>query len=134
MDIGDDTLAAKAKVLLEQVASDTDPFLQLWAAGLLATAPLDTLRDPAFALEVANKLDTIADYAQDPDYAELLAAALAANGQYAKAVISEREAIHRAARLHWNTTPLMPRLAKYEAGQQWRGYLCDCDALSGTEY
>ena len=134
IDIGDDNLAAKAKALLEEVAGAQDPFLQLWAAGMLATAPVDAIRDPTFALRAAEKLNATTEFAMDPDYRELLAAALAANGQFAKAAKSEREAISRAEVLDWDTAPLKARLTSYESGKQWRGYLCDCDALSAKEY
>lgn len=121
----------KARDLLEQVATSNDAFMRLWAAGILATSPVAAIRDPALALSVASALNhqLSAIYSRDPDYAELLAAAQAANGQYAEAMQSEHQAIERASALHWNVTALQSRLDSYAANKAWRGYLCDCEQL-----
>jgi hypothetical protein len=118
----------KAKELLESLASSSGSFMRLWAAGLLATAPMEGVRDPEVALQVATTLNREPGvaYAQDPDYAELLAAAQAANGHYSDAVESEKTAIARATVLKWNVSNMQARLSTYVAGTPWRGYLCDC--------
>jgi Gram-negative bacterial TonB protein C-terminal len=112
-------------VLLHGAANSKDPFVQLWATGILATAPRTEIRDPAFALTSAQSLKATSD----PDVLEALAAAEAANGQYDAAVMTEDEALKRAAKVHWNDTQLRVRRAAYQAGQAWVGYLCDCTQL-----
>jgi hypothetical protein len=111
--------------MLRGAANSDSPFVQMWAAGILASSPIEALRDPPAALEAAQslKLD------DDPDAAEALAAALAANGRFAEAVTAEKVAIARAFRWHWNDSMLRKRLASYMAGQPWVGWLCDCDRL-----
>jgi hypothetical protein len=111
--------------MLHGAAHADDAFVQLWAAGILATTPIATLRDPGAALEVARSMDV----KDDPDAGEMLAAALAANGQYADAVREESAAIEAARKLHWTDTLMAQRLAQYAAGKPWIGYLCDCDQL-----
>jgi len=112
-------------VLLHGAANSKDPFVQLWATGILATAPDAEIRDPAFALTNAQTLtDT-----SDPDVLEALAAAQAANGQFDAAMKTEDEALERAAKLHWNDVQLRARRASYQANQAWVGYLCDCTQL-----
>jgi hypothetical protein len=112
-------------VLLHGAANSKDPFVQLWATGILATAPKAELRDPAFALASAQVLKETSD----PDVLEALAAAEAASGQFDAALKTEDQALDRAARLHWNDAQLRARRAAYQAGQAWVGYLCDCTQL-----
>jgi hypothetical protein len=112
-------------LMLHGAANSNDEFVQLWAAGILATTPVDVLRDPAAALATAQALKA----GKDPDAGELLAAALAANGQYADAVREETAAIAAANKLHWKDDLMQPRLAKYSAGQPWIGNLCDCNSV-----
>ena len=128
----DSAVTSKASELLHKLAASPDAFMRLWAAGFLATTPIDGLRDPQVALQVATELNRApgAPYAQDPDYAELLAAAQAANGQYADAAQSEGAAIQRATSLKWKVDNLQGRLDTYLAGKPWHGYLCDCEQLS----
>lgn len=125
LEIGDPARYHDVDVLLQGAAHGKDPFVQAWAAGLLATTPVAELRNPSLALEVARGLDS----RSDPDTRELLAAALAANGQFEEAVRVETEAIRRVESLHWNSAPMQPRLARYQAGEPWIGYLCDCTSL-----
>ena len=132
----DSELVAKASEKLHEASTSRDPFIRLWVAGLMATAPIERLRDPVLALQIATTLNHEAKvpYSEDPDYAELLAAAQAANDQYDAAAQSELLAIKRAVALKWNTSGLQNRLAVYQAKKPWRGYLCDCDQLSPGDY
>jgi hypothetical protein len=93
-------------------------------------------RDPAVALQVASRLYANPDgaHGQDPDYAEALAAAQAANGQFAAAAMTEGEAIRRAKRFHWITTRMEQRLATYEANHAWKDFLCDCQLLAPGQW
>jgi hypothetical protein len=111
--------------MLRGAANADDAFVQMWAAGLLATAPFESVRDPQAALAAAQALKTN----DDPDAGETLAAALAANGRYPEAVAAEKAAIANAGRWNWNTANMRLRLARYTAGEPWVGYLCDCDRL-----
>ena len=121
---------AKISELLHRVADSPDKFYQLWAAGVLATEP--GLRDPAVALKVATALNAQPDagHERDPDYAELLAAARAANGQFASAVNSELTAIEWARHRGWNLKSMQSRLATYRAQRPWFGHLCDCQQIA----
>jgi hypothetical protein len=111
--------------MLHGAANSNDPFVQLWAAGILATAPIDSVRDAPAALESALTLKVEGD----PDAGETLAAALAANGRHDDAVKAEVAAIAAATKLHWNVALMQKRLARYQAGEPWVGWLCDCDRL-----
>jgi len=112
--------------LLHGAANATDPFTQLWATGLLATAPVAEIRDPTFALQSAL---TLKNPEQDPDIAEALAAAQAANGQFDDAVRTETLALAQAKKRHWNNAQLRQRLAAYQSNTPWTKYLCDCDGV-----
>ncbi len=111
--------------MLHGAAHANDSFVQLWAAGILATTPIATLRDPMAALEIAQSMDVKGD----PDAGEMVAAAMAANGRYPDAVREETAAIKAAKKLHWIDSLMQQRLAQYSAGKPWIGYLCDCDQL-----
>ena len=113
--------------LLHGAANARDPSVRLWAAGLLATAPIAEIRDPALALKTALELQ---NPESDPDVTEALAAAQAANGQFADAVRSETLALKQAKRRHWNDAQLQLRLAAYQSGKPWTDYLCDCNAAA----
>lgn len=115
----------EVRTMLQGAANGSDRFVQMWAAGILATAPFESVRDPQAALASAQSL-TVKD---DPDAGETLAAALAANGRYPEAVAAEKVAIASAGRWSWNITIMRQRLERYAAGEPWIGYLCDCDRL-----
>jgi hypothetical protein len=122
----DPTANAEIATLLHGAANSIDSFIQLWATGLLATAPVVEWRDPVFALANAT---TFAARSRDPDTLEALAAAQAANGRYPEAVASQQRALEAAGALHWNDAPMRARLQVYQSGQSWTGYLCDCTQL-----
>jgi hypothetical protein len=117
---------ADVATLLHGAANAKDNFTHLWATGLLATHPKESLRDAPFALERALELKN----AGDPDADEALAAAQAANGHYAEAVLAETRAINVARALKWQTDRMAERLAAYQQGKPFVGYLCDCRALT----
>jgi hypothetical protein len=111
--------------MLHGAANSSDAFVQIWAAGILATSPIESVRDPMAALESAKTLKLEGD----PDAGETLAAAWAATGNFVEAVKAESAAIIVAEKLHWKDGFMQQRLAKYKAGQPWIGWLCDCDQL-----
>ncbi|HTP38066.1 MAG TPA: energy transducer TonB [Steroidobacteraceae bacterium] len=110
--------------LLHGAANSVDPFVALWATGLLATAPVDALRDPAAALTHASQFKD-----SDPDTRETLAAIQAANGHFDQAIKLEQAAISKASSWRWKLDELQKRLATYQSGKPWTGYLCDCQQL-----
>lgn len=123
---GDADATTPLKAFLAGAAHAEDDFARLWAAGILATSPVAQVRDPALALQTAQELED----KNDPDVLELLAAAQAANGNYAAAVATQDTAIDRAHHYHWNVAHMKARLARYQQGLPWQDYLCDCgDAL-----
>ena len=124
MEANDPSTYERIAPLLHGAANSLDPFTALWATGLLATAPADALRDPAFALSNAKQFNHT-----DPDTLETLAAAQAANGNFEEAVKLERQAIDAAGRWKWKLDELQKRLATYQSGKPWTGYLCDCQQL-----
>lgn len=135
MNSHDESLNSKVVELLHQVSQSSDEFMRLWVAGLLATTPDDAIRDPAAALLLAKSLNGKPGpgHKNDPDYLEVLAAADAANGDYAGAISAEKAAITYAQERRWQVMQLQARLASYQASQPWRGYLCDCERLSPGE-
>jgi TonB family protein len=115
-------------VLLHGAANGNDPFVQAWAAGILATAPDAQIRDPAAALAAVHSMKDDGY----PEFQELLAASAAANGDFVTAVAAEGVALKRAHGYHWIETQMNERLASYQAHQAWSGYLCDCSTLLPT--
>jgi hypothetical protein len=124
LQLGDPSTYHDIATLLHGAANATDPFVQLWATGLLATAPVAEIRDPAFALQSALSLKNTE---QDPDVTEVLAAAQAANGKFDDAVRTETLALAQANKRHWNDAQLRQRLTAYQSNKPWTDYLCDCD-------
>jgi hypothetical protein len=113
--------------LLRGAADSPDPFVRMWAAGILATSPVSEIRDPATALQTAL---TLRDSVRDPDYAEVLAAAQAASGHFEEAISVEESALEFAKERHWNDTQIRLRLESYRSHHAWTGYLCDCTNLA----
>ncbi|HEX9474700.1 MAG TPA: energy transducer TonB [Steroidobacteraceae bacterium] len=112
-------------VLLHGATNSIKPFVQIWAAGILATAPDGEVRDPPAALATAR---SIKDDGY-PESQELLAAAAAANGDLKGAISAELVAIKRAKQFHWDDAHMQERLASYQEQRPWTGYLCDCAVL-----
>lgn len=87
--------------------------IRFFGSGQLECWRQSLASDPAAALRVAVALNAKRDagHEYDPDYGELLAAAQAANGQFAKAVQSELAAIGWARHYGWNVRSMETRLA-----------------------
>jgi len=117
-----DTASTKlAAMWLERAAASADHDGMYYLSALLATTPVEQMRDPQRALSLLAKVK--ADLSTDPTVFEVRAAAQAASGAFADAVRSERRAITMAGRLKWDLAPLNERLAHYESRQPWYGDL-----------
>jgi hypothetical protein len=112
-------------ILLHGAANSKSPAVELWATGILATSPVAAIRDPPFALQLAQDFKS----SDDPDELEALAAAQAANAMYAEAIQTEERALKQARVWGWNDVLLSRRLTAYQSNQPWIGYLCDCTQL-----
>lgn len=110
-----------AATWLARASASGDREGMFYYAALLAATPEDALRDPKRALVLIDKVE--GDFSEDPMMFEIRAAAQAANGDYRGAVKSEQKALGQAAKLQWDLGPLNERLARYQAGQTWTGYL-----------
>lgn len=113
------------RILLHGAANSKSPAVELWATGILATSPVAEIRDPPFALQLAQDFNN----SGDPDELEALAAAQAANAMYAEAIQTEQRALKQAKAWGWNDVLLSHRLTAYQSSQPWIGYLCDCTQL-----
>jgi hypothetical protein len=85
-------------------------------ARLLATATAADVRDPALALDLAQRVHQVAG---DPTTAETLAAALAESGRFAEAVEVQRPVVTALG----ESAPgrlARARLESYEKEQPWR--------------
>lgn len=127
---GDPADHARAGQLVRAIATAPQPFIQMWVAGIMATAPIDEMRSPPIALRLMSELMKDRDNASDPDYLEAMAAAQAVNGMYAEAVATQRKAVAAGKLRRWKVVALEKRLSSYQAKQPWRGYLCDCTGLA----
>lgn len=114
---------AQARRWLEQAAAQGNQDGELYLSTLLAAAPEPGLRDPQQALAMLQK---ISHYVlDDPTALEVRAAAQAAGGDLADAVLTEKKAIAQAHHLGWDLSPLETRLAMYQTGKPWYGDLLD---------
>jgi hypothetical protein len=125
LETGDPASYHDIENLLHDAANSKIPVVQLWATGLLATSPVAEIRDPPFALQLAQDFKN----SDDPDELEALAAAQAANAMYAEAIQTEERALKQARVWGWNDVLLSRRLTAYQSNQPWIGYLCDCTQL-----
>ena len=114
--------AAQVHALLEQASGAEGFYVGKHVAALLASSPLEAVRDAATALKVALRL-AAGDIQSDPQLFETVAAAYAANGDFRNAAASERIAIRKAEALAWNTRPMKERLSEYHADRAWHGDL-----------
>lgn len=111
-----------ARALLEQATRSEDFYVRKHVAALLASSPIEAIRDPASALEVAKKLWSERIEA-DPQMFEAVAAAYAANHHTWDAVATQKAAIKRATVLGWNTRSMEERLGAYQQSRAWTGDL-----------
>ena len=112
----------EARALLGQAASSDNYYVMKHVVALLAASPQAALRDPALAREVARKLSA-AGFQADPQMFEVLAAAAAANGDFAGAVSQQELALRKARDLSWHSRAMEERLASYKGGKAWQGEL-----------
>lgn len=110
-----------ARKWLERAVAQGNVAGEMYLSALLAAAPQRALRNPARALRLEQNAYKGVDTA--PTGYQIRAAAEAAEGDFTRAVRSEREAIGRARRLGWNLLPLKRRLALYRSGKPWYGNL-----------
>lgn len=111
---------SEARGLLERAAASSDYYVMKHVVALLAAGPVTGARDPATAQQVAARL-AAGPIQSDPQMFEALAAASAANGNFAEAATREQAAVSRARELNWDTLAMQQRLAAYRAGRSWQG-------------
>ncbi|HTX06379.1 MAG TPA: energy transducer TonB [Steroidobacteraceae bacterium] len=111
----------EAEGWLEKAAAQGNHDGELYLSALLAATPEPGLRDPQRALELLKAVSYRSD--DDPTAVEIRAAAQAADGDFTRAVASEKKAIRQARYLRWDLSPLERRLADYQAGKAWYGNL-----------
>jgi uncharacterized protein len=114
--------AAQARELLAQAARADSYYVRKHVAALLATSPLDAVRDPHTALELASQL-AAGPIRTDPQMYETVAAAYAANGDFRNAAAQQELAVQKARGLRWDTRTMAQRLDEYRRGTVWRGDL-----------
>ena len=93
----------------------------LTLAALLAAGPESARRDPERALGLLKDAKWNFDF--DPTAQEVIAAAHAQQKDFAEAASAQKRAVGLARRYDWNLAPQQDRLARYEAGTEWTGYL-----------
>jgi TPR repeat protein len=113
---------AQARTLLGQAARSDSYYVRKHVVALLATSPLDAVRDPPAALGLARRL-AAGDITTDPQMYEAVAAAFAANGDFNDATAQQQLALQKAYALGWNTHVMRERLDAYRHGRAWRGDL-----------
>jgi TPR repeat protein len=111
----------RAMEWLDEAVAQQSPDGTLYLSGLLATAPVEELRDPQRSLQLLEKIQK--DFDEDPRAVEIRAAAAADLGHQSEAIKYEEAAIGMAQKLGWELTPLAGRLAGYREGKTWSGDL-----------
>lgn len=121
---GDPSLSdvQRAVQLLDRAAAKSSRIGELYLSAVLAASPQPSIRDPAYALKLEKKVFAGGSNI-DPTALEIRAAAHAAEGDFKRAVINERNAIGRARNLGWNLSALKTRLKRYQSGKPWFGNL-----------
>jgi uncharacterized protein len=120
----------QARALLAQAAASDSYYVRKHVVALLAASPIEAVRAPRAALELARQL-AAGEIQSDPQMFEAVAAAYAANGDFRNAVAAQQTATAKAAALGWNVRPLSERLAAYRAGRAWSGDLLALAPLAG---
>jgi hypothetical protein len=113
---------AQARTLLGQAARGDSYYVRKHVVALLATSPLDAVRDAPAALELARRLAAF-DITTDPQMYEAVAAAFAANGDFRNATAQQQLAVQKAYALGWNTHVMSEQLDAYRHDRAWRGEL-----------
>ena len=107
---------------MHEAAQSNDPYAVKHAITLLSLPPQESLRDTAAALAAAKKLDGM-DVDYDPQVSEVIAAAYAANGDFAQATKQQQRALDTAEDLYWNPSAMQERLSAYKNAVAWTGDL-----------
>ncbi|MYE83349.1 MAG: hypothetical protein F4X36_16225 [Gammaproteobacteria bacterium] len=102
---------------LQRAAGAGHAAAQNAAAWILATSRRDAVRNGPLALHLAERA---VEQAEDADTLDTLAAALAEEGDFARAIASQRLALERIDVDDRRRGELLARLASYEAGRAWR--------------
>ena len=102
---------------LQRAAGAGHAAAQNAAAWVLATSHRDAVRNGPLAVHLAERA---VGQAEDADTLDTLAAALAEEGDFARAIASQRLALERIAVDDRRRGELLARLASYEAGRAWR--------------
>jgi TPR repeat protein len=118
----DDSQLARARTLLGQASRSDAYYVRKHVVALLATSPLDAVRDAPAALELARRLAAF-NITTDPQLYEAVAAAFAANGDFRNATAQQQLAVQKASALGWNTHVMSEQLDAYRHDRAWRGEL-----------
>jgi hypothetical protein len=118
----DASRVARARALLAQAAGADSYYVRKHVVALLASSPLDEVRDPPKALGLARQL-AASEIRADPQMYEALAAAYAANGGFRDAAAQQQLAMEKARALGWNTRVMSEQLDAYRHGNVWHGDL-----------
>ena len=102
---------------LQRAAGAGHAAAQNAAAWVLATSHRDAVRNGPLAVHLAERA---VEQAEDADTLDTLAAALAEEGDFSRAIASQRLALERIAVDDRRRGELLARLASYEAGRAWR--------------
>jgi TPR repeat protein len=121
LEAGDAANVARVRELVRAAASSEDPYVLKHVVALSIDPRLAPV-DAAFLRDVGKRLPP-PRLRVDPLEDEAVAAAFAADGQWDKAVDSERRALDRANDYSWNTDAIAARLASYQAHRAWSGDL-----------
>jgi TonB family protein len=113
--------SGKAQDLLEKAAASGHRDGKFYLAGVLATGPDATRRDPRRALDLLEQVKDELDF--DPAFFEVRAAAHAMLGDFTAAQNDQKKALLRATNLGWDTKDLKARLEVYTASKSWTGNL-----------
>jgi len=106
---------------LEGAAKDGHRDGTLFLAALLAAGPDAAHRDPKRALELMDKIAPLVDF--EPTSFEVRATAHANLGDFKTAQREQQRAMKDARKLGWDVAPLEARMARFETGQPWNGFL-----------
>jgi TPR repeat protein len=112
----------QARALLGQASRSNAYYVRKHVAALLASSPVESVRDPPAALELAKQL-TAGPIRSDPQMYEVVAAAYAVNGDFHNASAQQRLAVDKAQVLGWDTRTLTEQLDAYRHDRAWHGDL-----------
>ena len=102
---------------LQRAAGAGHPAAQNAAAWILATSTRPELRNGPLAVHLAER--AVAQ-SEDADTFDTLAAAWAEQGQFGRAIASQRQALEHLAPDDGREAEFRRRMASYEGGKPWR--------------